>query len=185
MNIGSDKMSAVKKDKNLTKNYIILVVVFLLVIGLTVYLCRWYRVYNDYKKQTPVIRGVLQEIVPDDLEHYVLENPSTVIYMCTSISDDCRNFEKGFSKYVVKKGLSNEIIYLNLTNYDNDKFISDFNDKYKFRTKLNGMYPSFVVFKDGNVTSVLQKNSKSDVSLGKVKSFLELNEIEGEYSEDE
>ena len=57
-----------KKEKNLVKNYFILAIIFLAGIGLTFYLCRWYKVYDDYKKQTPVIRGTLsQEIVYDDL----------------------------------------------------------------------------------------------------------------------
>jgi len=102
------------KDKNLTKNYIILIIIFLVVIGITAYLCSWYRVYDDYKKQTPVIRGTLQEITYDDFEHYILENPTTVIYMCIPNDDKCRSFEKSFTKYVKKKDLSNEIIYLNL-----------------------------------------------------------------------
>lgn len=173
-------MASVKKEeKSLVKNYIVLLIVFIVVICLTIYLCSWYRVYEDYKKQTPVIRGTLQEIVYDDLEHYVLENPTTVIYMCVPNDDKCRSFEKSFSKYVVKKELNNEIIYLNLSNVDHDKFIDDFNNKYKFKTKLNGNYPAFVVFKDGNVDAILRGNKNSNIDLDKVKNFLELNEVEG------
>ena len=170
-----------KKEKNLVKNYFILAIIFLAGIGLTFYLCRWYKVYDDYKKQTPVIRGTLsQEIVYDDLEHYVLENPTSVIYMCVSNDDVCRNFEKRFAKYIVKEELTDTIVYLNLTNIEKDEFINKFNEKYQFKTNLTGNYPAFVIFKDGKVDSVLQGSSDSEVTLSKVKNFLELNEIKGE-----
>lgn len=167
------------KDKNLTKNYIILIIIFLVVIGITAYLCSWYRVYDDYKKQTPVIRGTLQEITYDDFEHYILENPTTVIYMCIPNDDKCRSFEKSFTKYVKKKDLSNEIIYLNLSNINNADFVKSFNDKYKFKTKLNGNYPAFVVFNDGKIDAILQGKDNEDIDINKVDNFLELNEIEG------
>ena len=45
---------------------------------------------------------------------------------------------------------------------------------------MTGNYPAFVIFKDGKVDSVLQGSSDSEVTLSKVKNFLELNEIKGE-----
>jgi len=80
------------------KNYVILVLLFLAGIGITLYLCELYRVYDEYQKQTPVIRDTLSEITSEDLEHYILENPTTVIYMCTSSDMICRNYEKDLKK---------------------------------------------------------------------------------------
>lgn len=40
------------------KNYIILAFIFLAVILLVWYIDRWYQVYSDYQKETPVIREV-------------------------------------------------------------------------------------------------------------------------------
>ena len=48
------------------KNYVILIVIFLLGICLTLYLCKWYKVYDDYQKEIPVIRDSLLEITYDD-----------------------------------------------------------------------------------------------------------------------
>ena len=75
------------------KNYLILAAIFLAGIGLTFYLCNLYKVYDEYQKQTPVIRDTLSEITADELEHYILENPTIVIYMCTSSDMVCRNYE--------------------------------------------------------------------------------------------
>ena len=168
------------KDKKRFKNYIILIVIFILCWGLTLYLCEWYKVYNDYEKQTPVIRGTLSEITYEDLDHYVVDVPSIIVYICTSYDDNCRNFEKNFKKYVKKNDLNDSIVYLNITNIDRQQFINDFNNKYNYKGKLTGNYPAFVSFKDGKINSVLQATDNKNLSLSKVDSFLDLNNYEEE-----
>ena len=168
------------KDKKRFKNYIILIVIFILCWGLTLYLCEWYKVYNDYEKQTPVIRGTLSEITYEDLDHYVVDVPSVIVYICTSYDDNCRNFEKNFKKYVNKNDLNDSIVYLNITNIDKQQFINDFNNKYSYKGKLIGNYPAFVSFKDGKINSVLQATDNKKISLSKVDSFLDLNNYEEE-----
>ena len=168
------------KDKKRFKNYIILIVIFILCWGLTLYLCEWYKVYNDYEKQTPVIRGTLSEITYEDLDHYVVDVPSVIVYICTSYDDNCRNFEKNFKKYVKKNDLNDSIVYLNITNIDRQQFINDFNNKYNYKGKLTGNYPAFVSFKDGKINSVLQATDNKNLSLSKVDSFLDLNNYEEE-----
>lgn len=168
------------KDKKHFKNYIILIVIFILCWGLTLYLCEWYKVYNDYEKQTPVIRGTLSEITYEDLDHYVVDVPSVIVYICTSYDDNCRNFEKNFKKYVKKNDLNDSIVYLNITNIDKQQFINDFNNKYNYKGKLTGNYPAFVSFKDGKINSVLQATDNKNLSLSKVDSFLDLNNYEEE-----
>ena len=77
--------------------------------GLVIYLCKWYKVYDDYQKEIPVIRDTLSEITDVDLEHYILDNPSTIIYMCTASNETCRDFEKDFKKFVLKKEYTDSI----------------------------------------------------------------------------
>ena len=48
--------------KKKVKNYFILILIFVLGIGITLYLSRLYHVYDEYQKQTPVIRGVVSEL---------------------------------------------------------------------------------------------------------------------------
>jgi predicted bacteriocin transport accessory protein len=170
-------MSNETTSKNKIKNYIILVVIFLLCMGLVLYFCKWYKVYDEYQKETPVIRDSLFEIVSDDLEHYVLENPSTVIYMCTATNNTCRTFEKDFKKLIKQDELSDDIVYLNLSDLDQDEFVSEFNSKYNYKIKLTTDYPAFVLFEDGKVVSVLQGSDDSKLTISKVKQFLELNDI--------
>lgn len=174
--MGIDKNKSNKK----IKNYIILVIVFILCCCFTLYLCEWYNVYSDYKKQTPVIRGTLSEINSEDLDHYVVDIPSVIVYICTSYDDNCRNFERDFKKYINKNDLHDSIVYLNISDVDQKQFADDFNNRYNYKVKLNGNYPAFVSFKDGKVDSILQSDENKKLSISKVDSFLELNMYEEE-----
>lgn len=172
-----EQKDEVTKEKSKFKGYGILVVIFALCMGLTLYLCKWYNVYEDYKKETPVIRGTLSEIGNDEIEHYVLDNPVAIIYMCTSRDEVCRSFEKDFKKLVNKKNYVDEIIYLNLTDVDQDEFINEFNEKYNFKVKLTTNYPAFVVFSDGEVEALLQGNESNPLTISRVKEFIELYKV--------
>ena len=166
-----------EKKKGGLKNYLILTAIFLAGIVLTLYLCNLYYVYDEYQKQTPVIRDTLFEITSDELEHYILENPTKVIYMCTSSEMVCRNYEKGFKKLIKSKELQEDIVYLNLSGLDQNKFIEEFNNKFKFKVKLTTYYPALVVFEDGKITSKLQGNADEELTIVKTKQFIEIHKI--------
>ena len=166
-----------EKKKGGLKNYLILTVIFIIGIGVTLYLCNLYQVYDEYQKETPVIRDTLFEITSDELEHYILENPTIVIYMCTSSEMVCRNYEKGFKKLIKSKELQEVIVYLNLSNLDQEKFIEDFNNKYNFKVKLTTYYPALVVFEEGKITSMLQGTAEEELTVVKTKQFIEIHKI--------
>ncbi|MBR3211111.1 MAG: hypothetical protein IKF71_04170 [Bacilli bacterium] len=171
------------KQKNYVKNSIILVALFCGCIFLTLYFCRWYEVYKEYEKEIPIIRGVLFEITPKDLEHYVVDNSSAIVYLCTANGEECRSFEKDFKKYVQKNGIAEEVVYLNLTGVDQEEFVDQFNNRYPSKHKLSGKYPAFVVFQDGKVSSILQGGKNVKITLSKVQNFLEVNLYEEEEEE--
>ena len=166
-----------KKDNKKLHNYLILIGIIVVFVLVVFYLCNWYKVYDEYQKQTPVIRGSLQEIVPDDLEHYLMDNPTIILYMCTSSDEVCRDFEKSFKKLVVKEELNEEVVYLNISDVDKNTFVDNFNNKYTHKNKLKNNYPVFIVFEDGKVNSVLQTSENKKLTISRVKQFLELNEI--------
>ncbi len=159
------------------KNYAIITLIFLATIGLTLYLCNCYSVYNEGKKEIPVIRGTLSEITNEDFEHYILENQSAKVYMCTASSPTCRSFEKDFIKLIKKKNLQEEIVYLNLSNVDQEEFVKTFNEKYTFKIPLTTNYPAIVIFDEGKIESILQGSKKESLTLSKAKQFIEINKI--------
>lgn len=169
--------NVVEEKKIPVKNYIILGLIFICGIGIALYLCDWYRVYDDYQRQTPVIRGTLSEITTEELEHYVLENPTTVFYLCTSEDMVCRNYEKDFKKYVEKEDLSDDIVYINLSNIDIQGFVDHFNEKYHYKIKLTSHYPALVIFDEGKVSGIIQGDADEKLTVSKTKQFIEINNI--------
>lgn len=165
-----------EKSSKKIKNYIILVLLFIASMGLVLYCCELYKVNEAEKKKTPIINGMLSEIYSDDLEHFVLDRPTTIVYLCAANDDQCRTFERSFKKLLKKKNYEDQVTYLNLTDVDQDKFVEDFNNKYNYKTKLTTNYPAFIVFEDGRVKSILQGKKDKTLSIEKVKQFLEIND---------
>lgn len=166
------------------KNYLILAIIFILTILFVLYICKWYQVYSDYQKETPVIRGTLQyEITNMELDHYIMENPSCVVYMCTAKSDSCRTFEKDFKKLIEKKHLGNSIIYLNLSDADVNTFVTDFNNRYNYKVKLTPNYPALVEFTEGKITGFIEGSTKKPLTITKVSQFIDLHHIAEELNE--
>ena len=170
----------ITEKKNYVKNYIILVLIFAVCICFVFYLRKQYKVYEAYQLEIPIIGDSLVSISRDDLEHYVVDNPSIIIYMCTASDESCRSFEKSFKRYVEKEEIADEILYLNLSDDVNSDFVDYFNERFSYKTKLKGKYPAFVVFKDGSVEAILQSSSKKRISISKVQAFLDLYMIDDE-----
>lgn len=170
-----------KKEENMKtipiKNYIILAVLLVFSIAVILYLCNLYLVYDEHQKETPVIRGTLSEITSDELEHYVMENPTTVIYMCTAEDTKCRNYEKDLKKLIHQKDLQETIVYLNLSALNQAEFVNNFNSKYPYKISLSTEYPALVVFEEGKVSNLLQGNSEEKLTITKTKQFIDINNI--------
>lgn len=169
-------MSTEEIKKSKFKNILILAVVSLLVVGLVFYLCDCYKVYEESKKEIPVLDGILVEISVAELDHYLLENPSTVIYICTIQDTTCRNYESKLIKLIEKKALNDDIVYLNVPEEERVQFVEEFNNRYNYKVKLGNKFPAYVIFDEGKISGVLQEKDK-DLTIEKTKQFIELNEI--------
>ena len=164
------------EEKNFLKNYIILIGAFILVAGITIYMCNCYNVYHEYQKQTPVIRGYLSEISTQELDNFILENPTTTLYLCTSSADVCRNYEKKFIKIINKEEL-NDIVYLNIKEEEAETFPEVFNNKYNFKVALKSKYPAFIAFEEGKVRYILQGKENEDLTISKTRQYFELKKV--------
>ena len=160
------------EQKRSIKNYIQVVVLFLVAIVVVIYLSSWYSNYKKDKLSVPVINGVLSEINYEELDPYLQENDGQMyLYMCTSDEDVCRNFEKDFIKVIKKKNLFDKITYLNLTKKENKKeFLKDFNNKYAKKTKVYS-YPTIVRFKNGKIKEVI--GGSNGLTINELKKYVE------------
>lgn len=166
-------MLNLKKNKIPLKNYLLLLLIFSLTGILVIYLCNCYNVYNESKKEIPVIRDTLFEITDKELEHYILENPTTLIYICTASDPSCRSYEEGLIKLVKKSDLKDKMVYLNLSNINQTEFVEKFNENYHYKVSLTTNYPAIVAFDEGKITSILQEKSKK-LTIKKTKQFIEI-----------
>ena len=167
-------------EKGSIKSYLILILSFIVGISLCIYAFSWYKVIDNNKKNTPIIRGTLTEINSKELDNYLLENSNTVLYLCTSNNVRCRNYEKDFKKIINSKSLKDYIVYVNLTGIDQVKFVKEFNQKYTYKNKLKTSYPALIVFKDGEIVDLIEYSKGNKLTSKKTIEFLENNHV-GEY----
>lgn len=168
-----------KNERKITiKNYLILALIFLVATLITIYLCNVYSVYQKSKLEIPVIRGTLSEITNEDLEHYISENPSTILYICTASDPSCRSYEKDLKKLVNGKELQDDIIYLNILPEEKEAFVKSYNEKFTSRVKLTEQFPAFVALEEGKTIQILQPKENEKLSLSKTQQFVELHKIE-------
>ena len=167
-------MSLQKGKKNLFKNYMILAGIYIGVIILVLYLVSWYKTYQDYQKETPVLRNTLFEVNQEEIEHYLQENPSCLIYMCDATSDRCRDFEVAFKKEILKKQWHDDITYLNLSLVQNKEYyLSSFVDQYAMSDFSINKVPALVAIEDGKIVSTISGINGSDMTINEAKQFIE------------
>ncbi len=171
-------MKGKEKNKICPKNYFLLALLFFVSIAITLYFCNWYHVYENYQKETPVIRGVISEITDEELDHYILENPTTFLYICTAQNMICRNYEKTLKEIIIENSLQNQMVYLNLSDSNSEEFIHWFNEQYPYRVLLTDNYPALVVFEDGKIKTLLQGSATDQLTAVETKQFLEMNRLQ-------
>ena len=167
-----------KLDKTIPKkNYAILLALFLLTFLLAYYIYRWYVVYSEYQNNIPVIKDTLVELTEEEMEHYISDNPTTTIYICTASDISCRNFEKNFKKLIEKQSLKEYIAYVNLSDTDDREFINRFNSNHPYKKSALGKYPAIIYFEDGEISDILQESATEKLTIEDVKQFIKRNKI--------
>lgn len=89
-----------------------------------------------------VISDYLTEIKYEEISTHVIEEPSTIIYVSNSSSDESTLFENNFKKVIKDYNLENEIIYINI----NDVNIID---------PIYQNAPQFIFYKDASVNEIV------------------------------
>lgn len=127
------------------KNYIYLVLIVFLTLGILYYLYLWSIEYRKEVTSDSVISSSLQLINYNELEDYIVENDNVCLYISNK-NIELKDFEKSLKHLIEKYNLERKILYLDITNN-----IS--NDKYNIGdTYLTGV-PKFIYFIDGKLVS--------------------------------
>ena len=162
-----------KSKKKQKQNYVILVVIYVVVIVLVLYLASIYNSCKSYQKEIPVLKDVVLEINPSEVEHYLTENPSPILYLCTASDDDCREFEE-IMKSPLEKNNYEDLVYVNL---------EDIEDKMTFVNDLLAgtdysidRVPCLIKFTDGIATDIEDGLNGAVLTRDEALNFLDAND---------
>lgn len=162
------------------KNYIIIAIIFIVSISLMVFLKNWYQSYQDYEKTIPVLDGVISEVRYNEIDNYIIDNQSVIIYIGVADDEDCRTLEKGLKKIIEKRHLKDKIVYFNISDVsDRELLLKEFNDKYVVENKIY-TYPAIILMEDGKVVDFRSKNASQNLFASDVEQLLDEYEIQGD-----
>ena len=169
-----------KSKKKQKKNYIILTFIYAVVIVLVLYLASWYNTYVEYREEIPVLQNIISEINPDEVDHYLMENPSPILYICSASDSDCREFEKSIKSYLQENAYQ-DLTYVNLEDI-NDKtaYITELLDKYNGSNFVINRIPCLIKFTDGKVTSIEDGLNGALLTKDEALNFIDANSYMGE-----
>lgn len=131
------------------KNYFILFIVIVFSLLIAFYFRNWYKAYEDSYLSKSIVGNYLFEINYKELDNYLVENQSAIIYVSKVGNEKIRNFEKKFINAINQNDLKNKILYLDLSNYKGDT-----NNKYTINDKDITSVPNISVFKNGKLDDI-------------------------------
>lgn len=158
------------------KNYIILAVTLIITVILVIYFYLWQKAYEESKTNTIIMDKYIQKINYNELNNYLIENKSTVIYSSVVGSSKTSNFEKKFIKVIQDKSLKNSILYLDLTEVVKNKTIKkELLEKYP-ELNNNIKDPLIIIFNNDKVIRIYNIKD-NNYNIDSLIEFLEKEDI--------
>ena len=139
-----DKTKKEKLREVPLKNYIYLFLILLGTILILIYIYTWYDTYNQNKLNTSIMNEYLTVINYNELDNYIIENKDAILYVSMLGNEDINRFEKKFKNEIIKNNLRNDILYLDLTNENQESAIKEL--------QIDGNLPCLVVYTNGQIT---------------------------------
>ena len=161
-----------KEEKTIIplKNYISVIILFVVTFTIVLGLRAWYRTYKEYSLTIPVISGKLQEITINEFSDYITEYDDFFMYIGVASNQDCRNVETRLVDILEKRNIKNSTIYLNMTNKSNEELN---NKLITYGYEANDInYPMFLIIRDKKIIEVI-----SNTNIGDIEKLLDQYEI--------
>lgn len=141
------------------KNYVIFILMLIVVVIITFL---GVRVYNDNIKTASVLYKYLKIIKSDELDLYLNENPSTVIYISNRYDASKEQLEKKLKSKIIDLNLYENFIYLDKEELNVD-FVNNFNKQNRTSITVDKM-PILIIFNDNKVESVYYSLTEKDIN---------------------
>lgn len=160
-----------------TKNYVIYTIIVLITIAVVIFLSKWYEIKKD--GQTTHRMNSIAEIKETDLDNYLVENPSIIIYLSNSNKEELKDFESEFNKYILKNNLNKKMIYIDL-NGVSENFDKKLKNKLGIDSSSSYLNVNFsedeniIIIEDSQLVSILYNTGKN-INMDDVKVFLRGN----------
>ena len=151
------------------KNYFILGIILVSSIFIVLYINK---LYLSTKNNDNILNGFIKEIKTQEIDNYIIENPNFIIYLGYKNNDN-KSFEKKFKKLVTKYDLQKEIVFIDISQF-NDETFNNFCKKYA--DKLLKKDSSLIIVDNQKVIDVLDiTKGNNDIEL--VKMFFKKNGV--------
>lgn len=150
-----------------TRNYVVVFIISIITMIALVLFSIYYKNQKKYENEMNQPMGFLAEINSEELDNYIVENHSIMIYISNStISDD--NIQNEVRKQVEKNNYSQDIIYLDMKDLTED-FYERLAKTYfdKDLTNTNIVTNSILFIKDGIIVDILNIDEKNVKTLSK------------------
>ena len=156
------------------KNYVILILVFLVTIVAVFYVRDWYNTTKNYYAQNSVMTKVVREIKSEEISNYILENQRFILYVSSGHDSGIKNFEDDFKNLIQSLDLTDDVLYMNLDGVNSESFYDLLKNNYVHNSKIKNQIvdsnSSLYLFTDGKVSGVL--NNVSDYSIKRLENII-------------
>lgn len=162
------------------KNYVIFMIVAIASFMIVFNLANWYKNTKEEYIDKSIMSDTVSEVYENDIDNYIVENESFVLYISSRNDTTIKEFEKDLAELIIDEDISNKVIYLDTRDISSN-FFDGFLTKHlnkEIITDLNSLdiIPNALYFKDHKITSVLYRiNTTHDVD--QVLQFLINNEV--------
>ena len=85
---------------------------------------RWYETYKQTKSNISIMNDYLTVINYNELDDYIIENKNAIIYVSALGNEQTTKFESSFKNIVLDNGLNKSMLYLDITNEDQEALFS-------------------------------------------------------------
>ncbi len=151
------------------KNYFILGIILASSIFIVLYINK---LYLSTKNNDNILNGFIKEIKTQEIDNYIIENPNFIIYLGYKNNDN-KSFEKKFKKLVTKYDLQKDIVFIDISQF-NDETFNKFCKKYA--DKLLKKDSSLIIVDNQKVIDALDiTKGNNDIEL--VKMFFKKNGV--------
>lgn len=152
-----------KKEKKeiSSRNYFIVIVVSILTIVIVLYIRSFIINYRANVSDVSVLHTKVSEVNINELDYYTNEATDSILYFSYTGDKDVYNMEKKLLKEIEKKGLTEKIIYVDITELLTDyKYINILKEKFPNVKDQINKAPIFIYIKSGQAVEAFSSELK-------------------------